>query len=230
MSDLSSDDLRQILGPDWIRPVNSGGAEGHDVRYEADGGAKVENGTAAVSYKLNEPSLKNAEMRAGTDHPLQARSRMDQIITKSYEKQSGSDTKYANSFRGDLKPHNGPKGFSRNHRAHMPSMISADTSFTPTKGPIERHNRQLFSLRNTFNQIARRKHHTTAINLSPEKLPQGALEKMAKKAIQTGAQMTAAGPVSAISRLSGLRQAFKKYEDADLLLPGSVPAMRPRNY
>jgi len=230
MSDLSADDLRQILGPDWIRPVNSGGAEGHDVRYEADGGAKVENGTASVSYKLNEPGLKNAEMRAGLAPVQQARSRMDGIVARSYDKQSGSDTKYANSFRADLKPHNGPKAMSRNHRAHMPSMVSEETTFAPAKGPIARHKRQLDKLRNTFNQIARRKHHTTAINLSSDKLPQSALKKMAEKAIQAGMNMTPAGPVSAISRMSGLRMAYKKYEDADLLLPGSVPTMRPRNY
>ncbi len=228
MSDLSSDDLRQILGDKQTLSVD-GNLAGHGISYVADGNASVNGeGTASVSYKLNEEDLKRTEKRLGlpSKPASSASARPEGIIASSNSKHSDVDDRYACSFDKFARK---SSGLHRPYRMEMASTAApfpSGDSFTMTKGPLQGHIRQLKKVRESFKKIAERKDQTRAVNLNSQNLPQPVLKKMADKAIQTGSQMTPAGPVQKMAGMSGLAKAYMRWEGA--LFEPVVGLFRPK--
>ncbi len=219
MSDFSPDDVKEFLGDAQKLSVDGGGAAGHGISYEAKDIKVNGDGTVSASYKLNEGSLERARQKTGLDNPSSPRQTMDSVISKS--ESDGGRSKHDSDYAKSINKHGKlPRGFSgarNNYRAELSAFSptpSPSASF-PIKGPVARHERQLRNLRRTFNNIAGQPQKSVSRDIRSGNMPKAMLEKMAQRAIRTGAATTPAGPVDAIARMTGLKKSKSLREALD---------------
>jgi len=203
---ITADILQAIIGPVATGPAGFG------IRHEVASGATINASSNGVETKLDEQSLASAHAHirgggnkifAALDQPKGASNALSFVANQ----QSRMDNRYFGLFAK-----NGLRGIAERAATYEPRRDTAATlSRQIAKNPLLRmQQRNYLRLRQTFDQIAKKK----AVAINPDMLPQPVQDSMIEAALQKGETNLPAAALSRLAKTTSLRGAFTKWGPA----------------
>lgn len=200
--------------------------DGHDVHYEVKDGAEFNASNNTVQTDLKKESLDRAHTRndSGVNKPFadklgpsapQGSKAMNAVVAA----QDKASEKYAGMFakKGLTKAITPKQSPQPSHRGPYAGLSPENNAKNPLLRMRQRH---FLRLRQTFDQISKRKE----VAVNPEMLPQQTKEQMVENAVQRGEQNTPLGPTQKLMERMSVKPGFnigvwRKWQHA--LLDGS---------